>query len=163
MIRWKPQVSIPSDLQSLRLAHAALRREWEAVKREYYARKAGFDPNQPRVPAGSSEGGQWTDAGGDNTTPSTFTDARNSRGTPGMRDASSESGESVRSEAYRDLPIILAAGRKPSQAYCWNQLHIDSLLCNSLSPGRLQWACRSQAMERYSACISGKPLPPLPF
>ena len=26
--------------------------------------KAGYDPNQPRVPAGSSDGGQWTDGGG---------------------------------------------------------------------------------------------------
>lgn len=26
--------------------------------------KAGFDPNQPRVPAGSPDGGQWTSAGG---------------------------------------------------------------------------------------------------
>lgn len=26
--------------------------------------KANFNPNQPRVPAGSSEGGQWTDGGG---------------------------------------------------------------------------------------------------
>ncbi|MGE4164542.1 MAG: hypothetical protein AB7E67_01000 [Xanthobacteraceae bacterium] len=26
-------------------------------------RKAGFDPNQPRVPAGNSDGGQWTDTG----------------------------------------------------------------------------------------------------
>ncbi len=26
--------------------------------------KAGFDPNQPRVPRGQPDGGQWTDAGG---------------------------------------------------------------------------------------------------
>jgi hypothetical protein len=26
--------------------------------------KAGFDPSQPRVPAGNSEGGEWTDTGG---------------------------------------------------------------------------------------------------
>jgi hypothetical protein len=26
--------------------------------------KADFDPNQPRVPAGSSDGGQWTGGGG---------------------------------------------------------------------------------------------------
>jgi hypothetical protein len=26
--------------------------------------KYNFDPNQPRVPAGNSDGGQWTDAGG---------------------------------------------------------------------------------------------------
>lgn len=29
---------------------------------DYYARK--YSPNQPRVPAGSREGGQWTDSGG---------------------------------------------------------------------------------------------------
>jgi hypothetical protein len=29
-------------------------------------RKAGFDPNQPRVPAGNSGGGQWTDGGAGN-------------------------------------------------------------------------------------------------
>ncbi len=27
-------------------------------------RKAGFNPNQPRVPAGNPDGGQWTDEGG---------------------------------------------------------------------------------------------------
>src|SRR5581483_6598811 len=26
--------------------------------------KAGFDPNQPRVPAGNPDGGQWTSTGG---------------------------------------------------------------------------------------------------
>jgi hypothetical protein len=26
--------------------------------------KAGFDPNEPRVPAGSPDGGRWTDGGG---------------------------------------------------------------------------------------------------
>ncbi|MGH6737333.1 MAG: hypothetical protein ACRECX_14845 [Methyloceanibacter sp.] len=29
-----------------------------------YAVKASFDPNQPRVPAGNPDGGQWTDGGG---------------------------------------------------------------------------------------------------
>jgi hypothetical protein len=28
-------------------------------------RKAGFDPNEPRVPAGNPDGGQWTRGGGD--------------------------------------------------------------------------------------------------
>lgn len=27
-------------------------------------RKAGFNPDQPRVPAGNPDGGQWTDSGG---------------------------------------------------------------------------------------------------
>src|SRR5688500_4426169 len=34
-----------------------------ALLRLRLALKAGFDPNQPRVPAGSSEGGQWTRGG----------------------------------------------------------------------------------------------------
>ncbi len=29
-----------------------------------YGIKAGFDPNQPRVPAGEPNGGQWTSTGG---------------------------------------------------------------------------------------------------
>lgn len=34
------------------------------IKERDYLTKAGFNPNQPRVPAGSSDGGQWTDSGG---------------------------------------------------------------------------------------------------
>jgi hypothetical protein len=52
------------ELLALRRDHAALRRAFEEVKAALLARKAGFDPNQPRVPAGNSDGGQWTDAGG---------------------------------------------------------------------------------------------------
>lgn len=43
--------------------------------------KAGFDPNQPRVPAGNPDGGQWTGGGGEvltDTTPDSF-------GKPGTR------------------------------------------------------------------------------
>lgn len=32
-------------------------------KERGYLAKAGFNPNQPRVPAGSSNGGEWTDGG----------------------------------------------------------------------------------------------------
>jgi hypothetical protein len=52
------------ELLALRRDHAVLRRAFEEVKAALLARKAGFDPNQPRVPAGNSYGGQWTDAGG---------------------------------------------------------------------------------------------------
>ncbi len=45
------------SLVSLRLKLAMLRFR-------FLAWKAGFDPNQPRVPAGVREGGQWTDADG---------------------------------------------------------------------------------------------------
>ena len=39
-----------------RVVEAKLRELERAVK-------AGFDPNQPRVPAGSSDGGRWTSGG----------------------------------------------------------------------------------------------------
>lgn len=35
----------------------------EKARRNRFAAKAGFDPGQPRVPAGNPDGGQWTDAG----------------------------------------------------------------------------------------------------
>jgi hypothetical protein len=47
----------------LRSKNAALRVELAAL-RCMLALKAGFDPNQPRVPAGRPEGGQWTADGG---------------------------------------------------------------------------------------------------
>jgi hypothetical protein len=34
------------------------------LARRAFARKYGFNPDQPRVPAGNPDGGRWTDAGG---------------------------------------------------------------------------------------------------
>ena len=65
-----------------------LRRELELVKREYYARKAGFNPNQPRVPVGNSDGGQWTSGGGGSATQVRLADASNILGSLVMSDAS---------------------------------------------------------------------------
>ena len=60
---WR-EPAFDSALAALRREHAALRRALAEVKRAILARKAGFDPNQPRVPAGNSDGGQWTSGGG---------------------------------------------------------------------------------------------------
>ncbi len=125
-----------SDFLILKRAHDALVREWEVVKREFYARK--FNPNQPRVSAGNPDGGQWMSEGGFST--------------PRLPDAS------IRAPA----PYHLAATGKQSAAYCWNQMRIDMLYC-ATRPAPINAACRAQAMERYSACLSGKILPPLPF
>jgi hypothetical protein len=38
-------------------------RGWDFVNRRY---KANFNPDQPRVPAGNPDGGQWTSDGGGN-------------------------------------------------------------------------------------------------
>jgi hypothetical protein len=81
-----------------------------------------YSPDQPRMPAGSREGGQWTSGG-----------------------------------AY----LNVAASQSP--AYCWNQMLIDMMYCSTLQKVSRRAACRSQANERYAACLAGRPLPPLPF
>ena len=46
------------EVVQMRRDFVALRDAWKSAVGEYYARK--FDSDQPRVPAGSSEGGRWT-------------------------------------------------------------------------------------------------------
>jgi hypothetical protein len=89
------------------------------------------------VPAGSSEGGQWTSGTGDNDV----------TGSAGLQPA----------------PYLLVATGTPSVAYCMNQNTIDMLYCSALQPAWYRAACRAQANERLAACLAGKPLPPLPF
>ena len=51
---------------------------WEQVKAvwaQVFARKGGFKPDQPRVPAGSSDGGRWTSQGGGISDPRVISDA----------------------------------------------------------------------------------------
>jgi hypothetical protein len=50
--------SLDFEIRQLRRNQAVTHREWELIKCEYYARK--YDPNQPRIPAGNVDGGQWT-------------------------------------------------------------------------------------------------------
>jgi hypothetical protein len=50
-----------ADLLAFRSNLSALRFKLALLK---WRLKAGFDPNQPRVPAGNPDGGQWTDDGG---------------------------------------------------------------------------------------------------
>jgi len=38
-------------------------RVMNAIRRGRFFQKLGYDPNQPRVPAGNADGGQWTDDG----------------------------------------------------------------------------------------------------
>jgi hypothetical protein len=78
---------LKSDLAALRVHLAVIRHEdairkmrglppltasdlgWQIILKNFArfqadCRKAGFNPNQPRVPAGNPDGGQWTDSGG---------------------------------------------------------------------------------------------------
>jgi hypothetical protein len=94
----------------------------------------GYDPNQPRVPAGNPDGGQWT------------------------------SGTSGQKESIKPALTFAAARRRGmSEAFCAAQLAIDNLLCSSVRPASRRAVCRSQAMERFAACLRGRPLPPLSY
>jgi hypothetical protein len=53
----------PEELLRVRPSYYALTRGWNFVNRRY---KANFNPDQPRVPAGNPDGGQWTSEGGGN-------------------------------------------------------------------------------------------------
>ena len=122
----------PDELRRVRPAYYWQRFGLPAWQR----RLAGkYDPNQPRVPAGNPEGGQWTDGS-----------------------ANFEDGGDRQPAKYR-----LAATGPQTAAYCWNQLTIDNLYCGALLPRSIVAACRSQAMQRYAACLAGHPIPPLPF
>ncbi len=50
------------EVLQMRRELAVLRADWMLTLRAHYARK--YSPDQPRVPAGSREGGQWTDGNG---------------------------------------------------------------------------------------------------
>jgi hypothetical protein len=57
------------ELADIEFTLLGLRLDWLTLSRELIARRlpkrsAKYRPDQPRVPAGSPEGGQWTDGGG---------------------------------------------------------------------------------------------------
>lgn len=102
------------------------------LRLERLLRKA-YDPDQPRVPAGNPDGGQWTSGGA----------AGKTEATP--------------------LPSFAAARRRGrSVAYCMAQYAVDGLMCNSVASSQRR-ACWAQAAERFANCLSGRPIPPFSF
>jgi hypothetical protein len=92
--RWQSRAEIlkahldsltPDELRRVRPDYYWLRFGYEAWKREH-ARKANFNPNQPRVPADNSDGGQWTNEGG-GVGRARFADASGASTSPVMSDA----------------------------------------------------------------------------
>ena len=123
------------EVLQMRRELAVLRADWMLTLRAHYARK--YSPDQPRVPAGSREGGRW------HQRLAVISDATpNNDWRPGAQ---------------------YAASQKRSEAYCWNQLTIDNLRCSAAFPAPRRTACRRQAMERYANCLTGKDLPLLNF
>jgi hypothetical protein len=98
--------------------------------------EAKFDPNQPRVPTGSPEGGQWTADGGS---------------------AGAEAGiVGITAET-----LELSAARISSQrrAECEEQYRDDIFKCNLLRTR----SCWAQAEFRKAQCLIGGYVPPIYF
>jgi len=88
---------VPATNVAARLRHLAWLLSANSVettfRRLVRAVEAKFDPNQPRVPAGDPDGGQWTDAGG------------------GTAESSAESNQSTTSSSA-DVTGIIAFARR---------------------------------------------------
>ena len=74
--------------------------------------KAGFDPNQPRVPAGSSDGGQWIGTGGGGSAGSGTLSASSGILTniPRERPASARIRHAIIKELVKEAAILAVAG-----------------------------------------------------
>ena len=103
-----------------------------------------YDPSQPRVPAGSSGGGRWTDGTGATAqAPARYRDA------------------AVRAEDQSDVPRAgrLTIASRKRLAECERQFERDIFHCNMVG----LTACYSQDMVRKVACEKGHPIPPLNY
>lgn len=127
--------SLPMQTHLLRLRYAFAAANFELkAKQLRRAIEAKFNPDQPRVPAGSPGGGQWT--GG-------------------------AEGEGRQEES---LATFAAARRRGnSEAFCEAQYKLDMLECELVMPASRRAVCRGQAMERYANCIAGRQTPPLSY
>jgi hypothetical protein len=128
----KQQEEAAVELEELR----RIRGELEALRAERRRRfeLKEYNPNQPRVPAGSPDGGRWS------------------------------SGATSEKPNKNPLTSFAAASRRGrSIAYCTAQYTIDNLLCSSVEPASRRAVCRAQATERFGACLAGRPIPPLSY
>jgi hypothetical protein len=137
--RWQSRAEIlkahldslsPDELRRVRPSYYWLRFGLPAWQREL-ARK--YDPNQPRVPAGSADGGQWT---------------------------SGDAAQNTQDDSLVSFAAAIRRGRSP--VFCMAQYAADSLVCNSVEQSSKR-ACWAQAAERLGNCLSGRPIPPLNF
>jgi len=120
--------------------------------------KADWDPDEhPRWPAGtaSSQGGQFAPKGQGGAEEPSRSQSRSSAGPARNRNSLIPVAANARDDISRNPP-----GRK-SEEECDRQYDADMYVCNSLRDKREAAICRASASERYSACLSGRPLPPL--
>jgi hypothetical protein len=75
--------------------------------------KAGFNPNQPRVPAGNSDGGQWTGGGGGGQTQVAQNLSRPARGSGLVR---LRNGQLVEATPAQEARLAVAQARAEARA-----------------------------------------------
>ena len=115
--------------------------------RAIVALKAGFDPSQPRIPAGQEGGGRWTWAGGSNW----------AEGSGWAEEATW-----AREGTAKDNEVVRVAARRisPSREAECERLHDrDIFQCNMVGLR----SCYQQATARLAACRQGHPLPPFVY
>jgi len=102
---------------------AAARFQITLIRHAYACRKAGFNPDQPRVPRGNPDGGQWTAEGGDEM-PATTVRTRS------PNDAGSESSiTSVDGVSISDSRVISDASPDPmvpGAQYAQTRINIET-------------------------------------
>ena len=111
-------------LRRLRQKHLDLKCELAALTvKDVFARyfeqcrKAGFNPNQPRVPAGNSDGGQWTSEGGGGLNDSrVISDAVDNDWMPGAQYAAGPRGPRDRLPPLHHIPKVGEGGVPPYRA-----------------------------------------------
>ncbi|MFD2181404.1 hypothetical protein [Rhodoplanes azumiensis] len=133
-------------------------------------RKANYDENQPCVPAGNPDGGQWTSEGGGGEALARQDELEilsdvtpDNDWTPGARYAQSNTTSGSRSNAGQGLTgsVRLAARRfSPArEAECEAQYKQDVFHCRMVGLS----TCYAQASLRYANCLQGLPIPPLNY
>jgi hypothetical protein len=110
-----------------------------------------YSPDQPRVPAGNSDGGRWTSgskAGAD--APST---------SPSSSDAKSGGGQPTNGVAQQTTRVAARRISPAREAECEAQYAADVFQCKMVG----LMACYAQAALRYANCLQGLPIPPLNY
>jgi hypothetical protein len=120
-------------LNDLRCELASLRYDL-AFAKFVDALRIKFNPDQPR-----DERGRWTD------------------------NAAAGNLSSAAASIASGATDFSSIGRGLSESECELRYKVDMLRCQAETRAPARAVCRSQAMERYAACRSGRPIPPLSF
>jgi hypothetical protein len=131
-------------------AHRFLRSDWrrfwkpghenDPLNRLYESIERKYSLDQPRVPAGSREGGQWTREAGDAP----------SGGVGNSPDTAQSNSHKLRTQ--------VAARISPQRrSVCEEQYRNDTFICNIMG----MKSCWGQAAFRLSQCLIGGYVPPL--